>query len=83
VEHNRRLSDKLGMDFPLLSDSDATAIRAFGVLHQAGGMGGVDIARPASFLIDRDGSVVWRELTDNWRVRLRPERVLEAAAALR
>ena len=34
------------------------AIAAFGVVHEGGGIEGDDIARPASFLFDRDGHVV-------------------------
>jgi peroxiredoxin len=36
-----------------------------------------DVARPATFVLDRDGRIRWRELTDNLRVRVRPEPVLE------
>jgi peroxiredoxin len=57
------------------------AIDAFGVRHAGGGIEG-DIARPAVFLIDREGRIVWRELTENWRVRVRPETVLEHLAAI-
>ncbi len=66
-----------GIGFPLLADPDLEAVDAYGVRHPSGGMGGHDIARPATFLIDRGGRIVWRELTDNWRIRLRPERLLE------
>jgi hypothetical protein len=38
---------------------------------------GRDIARPATFICDR-GVVVWRDLTDNWRVRPRPRDILDA-----
>ena len=72
--------DKLGstgIEFPLLADPGLETIDAYGVRHPAGGMGGVDIARPATFLIDGQGQIVWRELTDNYRIRLRPERLLE------
>ncbi len=75
--------DKLssvGLEFPLLADPDLEAIDAYGLRHSAGSMYGTDIARPATFLIDRQGRIVWRELTDNWRIRLRPERLLEQLA---
>jgi peroxiredoxin len=52
----------------------------FGLRHEKGGPGG-DVARPAVFLIDRQGRIVWRELTENWRVRVRPEQVLEQVRA--
>ena len=74
--------DKLSGDigYLLLADPELAAIDAYGVRHP-GGMGH-DIARPATFLIDREGRVVWRDLTDNWRVRVRPERVLEQLKAI-
>ena len=58
------------LEFPLLSDPRAEVIEAYGVLHPDGGLDGA-IARPATFLIDREGRVVWRDLTENWRVRVR------------
>jgi peroxiredoxin len=80
-ETRRRLGSK-GFEFPLLADPGLEAIDAFGVRHPGGGMGGVDLARPAVFVIDRQGRIAWRDLTDNWRVRVRPERVLEQLQAL-
>lgn len=64
------------LDFALLSDPELKAIDAYGVRHAAGGMGGVDIARPALFVLDRKGRIVWKNLTENWRVRVRPDEVL-------
>lgn len=78
VEQNRTLADRLGLDFPILSDAERTAIAAWGVVHAGGGIGGTDIARPATFLVEPDGTVSWRSLTENWRVRVRPEHVLGA-----
>ena len=77
--------DKLGsagIEYHLLADPDLSTIDAYGVRHPGGDMQGGDIARPATFVIDRQGRVVWRELTDNWRIRLRPERLLEQLAAV-
>jgi peroxiredoxin len=69
---------RLGLDFPILSDPDARAVEAYGVLHEAGGIGGVDIARPAIFIVDSDGRIAWRHVPENWRVRIRPETIIEA-----
>lgn len=79
-EDSARLAEGLGLEFPLLSDVERQAIRAWGVAHEEGLPGQV-IARPASFLVERDGTISWRSLTDNWRVRLRPEQLLEALGA--
>jgi len=56
----------------------ADTIRQYGVLHAKGGEGGKDIARPAEFLIDAAGTIRWVNLTDDIRVRARPESVLAA-----
>lgn len=77
AETTREKLGSSGIEYPLLADPDLAAIDAYGVRHPAGGMDGGDIARPATFLIDPEGRIIWRELTDNWRVRLRPERLLE------
>ena len=37
-----------------------------------------DIARPAEFLLDRDGVVRWRNLSDNYKTRATPTIVLKA-----
>ena len=60
----------------LLSDPELSAIDAYGLRHPNGGPSG-DVARPATFILDTEGRIVWRNLTDNWRVRVRPEPVLE------
>ena len=45
-------------------------------------MDGQDVARPAEFLLDRTGTVRWRNLTEDYRVRARPAEILERARAL-
>jgi peroxiredoxin len=77
-EESARLVDGLGLEFPILSDATGQAIAAWGVVHEGGKPGAGPIARPATFLIEPDGAISWRSLTDNWRVRVRPEHVLEA-----
>jgi len=77
-EINRRQSQKRGYTFPLLSDPKMHVIRRYDVLHPGAGPKGVDIARPAEFLLDSNGIVRWVNLTDNIAVRARPEQVLEA-----
>jgi peroxiredoxin len=75
--------DKLGLEFPVLSDSDRRAINAYGVVHSGGSVDGGDIARPATFIIGPDGRVEWRNLTENWRVRVRPDELIDALQDLR
>ena len=76
-QESRKMAESAELEFSLLSDSEGKALDAFGLRHPGGSIDGGDIARPAVFIIDREGRVAWRELTDNWRVRVRPETVLE------
>lgn len=74
---SRTLCEQQGYTFPVLSDPKMEAIRRYDVAVEDEG-----IARPAEFLIDASGVVRWRNLTEGYYVRARPEQVLEAAAAL-
>jgi peroxiredoxin len=74
---NREAFAGFDLDFPVLSDPDLAAIDAFGVRHDGGAIDGGAIARPANFLLDRDGRIAWREIPDNWRVRPHPDTVVE------
>ena len=79
---SRELCHKAGYTFTFLSDPNAEDIRRYDVLHPAAGQHEHDIARPAEFLLDSSGVVHWVHLTDDFRVRARPEQMLEAAAKL-
>jgi peroxiredoxin len=75
---SKELCQSRGYSFPFLSDASAGVIRQYGVLHPKGGENGQDIARPAEFLVDRAGTIRWVNLTDDIRVRARPEAALTA-----
>jgi len=77
-EDSLKLAKSRGYTFDLLSDPQAQVIRQFGVLHPKGGEDGQDIARPAEFLVDAAGTIRWVKLTDDLKVRARPEEVLQA-----
>ena len=55
---------------------------AFGVRHQEGMMG-KDIARPAVFILNTQGRLAWSNLTDNWRVRVTPNELIEALDSMK
>ena len=76
-EESRRLCQKLGLTYTILSDEKAEVIRRYDLLHRGGGPKGTDIARPAEFLLDPSGTVRWVNLTDSAAVRARPEQVLK------
>ena len=50
----------LDLNFPLLSDWNAEAVRAFGIAHEHRGL--KDVAERTAFLVDREGTVrgAWR-----------------------
>ena len=73
---SQKLCQARGYSFPFLSDPQAEVIRRYGVLHPHGGEEGRDIARPAEFLVDASGKIRWENLTDDIRVRARPEAIL-------
>jgi peroxiredoxin len=81
VDSNREsqtLCRDQGYTFLFLSDPKTEVIRRYGVLHAGAGENGRDIARPAEFLIDASGAIRWINLTDDIRVRARPETVIQA-----
>lgn len=82
-EVSRDLSKKAGYTYTFLSDPKAEVIRRYDLLHAGAGPEGHDIARPAEFLVDSSGIIRWVNLTEDYRVRARPEQIIEQARALR
>ena len=82
VQVSRVLAEKVGITFPLLSDPEQKVIRPYDLLHIRGGPKGVNIARPAEFLIDPTGTVRWVYLTDDATVRVRGDELVRAADRL-
>ena len=82
-EMSRDLCRKAGYTYTFLSDPNAEVIRRYDLLHQGAGVNGQDIARPAEFLLDSSGVIRWVNLTEDYRMRARPEQIIEAAKALK
>ncbi len=72
-----KLRSAQGYTYPFLSDPSAEVIRRYGILHPKAGEDGRDIARPAEFLVDSTGTIRWVNLTDDLRIRARPEAALQ------
>ena len=68
----------MGLDFPILSDAENMVIQVWGVVDKEGGIGGGDIARPGTYILDAEGVIRWKDLTSNWRIRSSPEEIIEA-----
>ena len=81
-EESRKLMQDAGYSFTFLSDQKREVIRGWDLVHANGGGSGVDISRPAEFLVDKSGTVRWMMLTENYWVRARPEEILEKAKLL-
>jgi peroxiredoxin len=77
------LRRKANLTFTFLSDPNLDVIRRYGLLRAAGGPDGHDISRPAEFLVDRSGTVVWENFTEDVRVRPRADEMLAAARDIR
>ncbi len=73
-----RVVRPLRLSYAILSDIRREVIEKYHIVHRGAGMGGTDVARPAEFLIDPQGVIRWTEFTENWRIRARPEQILEA-----
>ncbi len=75
---NQKVASDLDLDFPILSDAELELTKALGLLHEGGGIPPdfADIPRPAVFIVEQ-GTIRWRAVTDNWRVRVRAESLLE------
>ena len=76
-EENREHCQKMSYTYTFLSDPHAEVIRRYDLLHPRASPSGQDVARPAEFLLNRQGKVVWENLTEDFRVRARPEQVLK------
>lgn len=75
-KQNLGVVKQASLEFPILSDADGTMMDAYGVRHIGASIDGGDVARPAVFIIDADGTIAWRMITDNYRIRVRPETVI-------
>ncbi len=72
----RRVVERIGLEFPILCDTKREVIRAYGLVHEGGGLDGSDIAIPAHLLIDRDGRIISRYVSRRIQDRLDPRDVL-------
>ncbi len=77
-----RLAASQSLSFPILCDTKREVVKAYGLLHEEGGPDGSDIAIPAHVLIDQDGRIVSRHVSERAQDRLHPDDVLAAARRL-
>jgi peroxiredoxin len=70
-------ADKLGVDFPLLSDWEGTTSAAYGVRYDSW-KGHSGVAKRSVFVIDRDGWITYRWHSDDALTLPEFDEVMEA-----
>jgi peroxiredoxin len=68
-------NEQLGLGMVYLADPEMEVIETYGL---ADATLGKEVARPASFIIDAEGRVLWRHLPKDWRIRLGGDAYMEA-----
>ena len=58
------LAQRLGITYPILTDTDHRIAEAYGVYNLPGGMG--PLATHSMFLIDKAGIVRWSQVSLDW-----------------
>jgi peroxiredoxin len=81
-EQSQRFAEGLRLSYRFVADPDLAVTRRYGLIHRRGGPGGVDVPRPATVVLDRDGVVRWVSLSPNYQVRPDPKDVVRAVRAL-
>ncbi len=68
-----------GAQFDFYSDPEGQLIELLDIRHAGGRpMDGADLPQSSSFIIDRNGKVLWSHLAPNYRVRPKPDTILAA-----
>jgi len=83
VDESRKVvsSDKLAFD--LVADPDLALIGALGLVHADAVPGGGDASIPATYLVNRDGTIVWRHVGKGVNDRPSPAQMIEEIRKLR
>lgn len=73
------LAHRLGITYPILFDERHQMAQAFGVYNLPGGMG--RFSAHSMFLIDREGRIVWSEVSPR-EMYIQPDKVLQEVRKL-
>ena len=79
---SQHLRETAGYSFLFLSDDKAQLIHQWDLVHPHAGIDGVDVARPAEYLLDSTGKIRWVKLTDDYLIRAQPDEVLQVSDAM-
>lgn len=83
--HTRELAARYDVDFHFLVDPESRAAKQLGIFHEGGLPKGMDrmlgydsdTVMPTVIITDADNTIVFADLTDNYRVRPEPDLFLE------
>jgi len=82
---SRNHAKRVGMNYDFLVDVENRAAKTLGILQEGGLPTGfqvlgyeTDVPKPTTFVIDENGKVIFADLTTNYRLRTKPEDILEA-----
>ena len=81
IFHPEKYLQEHPVSYPFLLDEDRMVTKAYGVYHRLA-KDAINIARPATFLVDRAGMARWIYVGQSQTDRAPMESVLEAARAL-
>jgi peroxiredoxin len=73
-------ADGMAADFQFLSDADHAVIARYGILNPDAGSR--FIPHPATYVIDRDGVVRWRDIETDYKIRPANAQIVAAVRAL-
>lgn len=82
--HSVALARQHDVPFEFLSDPDCHAAKVLGIMHEGGLPAGMqmfgydsDTVLPTMLVTNRAGELVWKDETDNYRVRPEPQTLME------
>lgn len=78
MEITEPLAQKLGITYPIMTDTDHKVSEAYGVYNLPGGMG--PLSTHSMFLIDKQGNIRWSQVS--LEMYIRPSTIKEKVRAL-
>ena len=77
-EKAKAMAERTGAAFAFLSDENGQLIKYYDIWHKRQPEKS-DIAIASSFLYSQSGELIWQNITDDYKLRPKPEEILQAA----
>ena len=81
-EQSQKVAEGLHLNYRFLADRDLAVARRYGLIHASGGPDGKDLPKPATIVVDREGTVRGFKVASNFQVRPDPGDVLKVVRSL-